>query len=117
MAINKSAGTVTANTTLSVDDSLIFNQGNLITTANLLTMKNGLQLNKRMSGFNGGYTFGSISSLDSLNSFGYFTIGQNKLVVSNCILPINSNCQIELVCNGGFEQGLQNSNLTLSFIF
>ncbi|MBK6642646.1 MAG: hypothetical protein IPG39_16215 [Bacteroidetes bacterium] len=42
MAINKSAGTVTANTTLSVDDSLIFNQGNLITTStNLLTMKNG----------------------------------------------------------------------------
>ncbi|MBK8876518.1 MAG: PKD domain-containing protein [Bacteroidetes bacterium] len=230
LAINKSAGTVTANTTLSVDDSLIFNQGNLITTStNLLTMKNGstatgasnnsfvsgpvkkvgnssfefpigkgsdfrfckisstlintdtftaeyfdsnqsqgnvvdstfenismcnywkldrnvgnskikitlswdslncsyqnriyesviaqyngnMWVNKRMSGFNGGYTFGSISSLDSLNSFGYFTIGQNKLVVSNCILPINSNCQIELVCNGGFEQGLQNSNLPL----
>jgi hypothetical protein len=42
MAINKTAGTVTANTTLSVDDSLIFIQGNLITTStNLLTMKNG----------------------------------------------------------------------------
>ncbi len=42
LAINKSAGTVTANTTLSVDDSLIFIQGNLITTStNLLTMKHG----------------------------------------------------------------------------
>ncbi|MBK7391230.1 MAG: hypothetical protein IPI23_19820 [Bacteroidetes bacterium] len=42
LAINKSAGTVTANTTLSVDDSLIFIQGKLITTStNLLTMKHG----------------------------------------------------------------------------
>jgi hypothetical protein len=42
LAINKSVGTVTANTTLSVDDSLIFIQGNLITTStNLLTMKHG----------------------------------------------------------------------------
>jgi hypothetical protein len=42
LAINKTAGTVTANTTLSVDDSLIFIQGNLITTStNLLTMKHG----------------------------------------------------------------------------
>ncbi|MBK7391491.1 MAG: hypothetical protein IPI23_21195 [Bacteroidetes bacterium] len=42
LAINKTAGTVTANTTLSVDDSLIFIQGKLITTsANLLTMKHG----------------------------------------------------------------------------
>ncbi|MBK7971403.1 MAG: hypothetical protein IPK08_22065 [Bacteroidetes bacterium] len=42
LAINKSSGTVTANTTLSVDDSLIFIQGNLITTStNLLTMKHG----------------------------------------------------------------------------
>jgi hypothetical protein len=42
LTINKSAGTVTANTTLSVDDSLIFIQGNLITTStNLLTMKHG----------------------------------------------------------------------------
>ncbi|MBK9422816.1 MAG: hypothetical protein IPN54_01490 [Bacteroidetes bacterium] len=42
LAINKTSGTVTANTTLSVDDSLIFIQGNLITTsANLLTMKHG----------------------------------------------------------------------------
>ncbi|MBK9424838.1 MAG: hypothetical protein IPN54_12040 [Bacteroidetes bacterium] len=40
LAINKTSGTVTANTTLSVDDSLIFIQGNLITTStNLLTMK------------------------------------------------------------------------------
>ncbi len=40
LAINKTAGTVTTNTTLSVDDSLIFIQGNLITTStNLLTMK------------------------------------------------------------------------------
>ncbi|MBK8876641.1 MAG: hypothetical protein IPN13_23270 [Bacteroidetes bacterium] len=42
LAINKTSGTVTANTTLSVDDSLIFIQGNLITTStNLLTMKHG----------------------------------------------------------------------------
>jgi hypothetical protein len=42
LAINKASGTVTANTTLSVDDSLIFIQGNLITTStNLLTMKHG----------------------------------------------------------------------------
>ncbi len=42
LAINKISGTVTANTTLSVDDSLIFIQGNLITTStNLLTMKHG----------------------------------------------------------------------------
>ncbi|MBK7967702.1 MAG: hypothetical protein IPK08_01605 [Bacteroidetes bacterium] len=42
LAINKTSGTVTANTTLSVDDSLIFIQGKLITTsANLLTMKHG----------------------------------------------------------------------------
>jgi hypothetical protein len=42
LAINKSTGTVTANTTLSVDDSLIFILGNLITTSsNLLTMKHG----------------------------------------------------------------------------
>jgi hypothetical protein len=40
LVINKTAGNVTANTTLSVDDSLIFIQGNLITTStNLLTMK------------------------------------------------------------------------------
>ena len=40
LSINKTSGTVTANTTLSVDDSLIFIQGNLITTStNLLTMK------------------------------------------------------------------------------
>ncbi|MBK7388253.1 MAG: hypothetical protein IPI23_04015 [Bacteroidetes bacterium] len=42
LAINKTSGTVTANTTLSVDDSFIFIQGNLITTStNLLTMKHG----------------------------------------------------------------------------
>ena len=42
LAINKTSGTVTANTTLSIDDSLIFIQGNLITTStNLLTMKHG----------------------------------------------------------------------------
>jgi hypothetical protein len=42
LAINKASGAVTANTTLSVDDSLIFMQGNLITTStNLLTMKHG----------------------------------------------------------------------------
>jgi hypothetical protein len=42
LAINKTVGTVTANTNLSVDDSLIFIQGNLITTStNLLTMKHG----------------------------------------------------------------------------
>jgi hypothetical protein len=42
LAINKSSGTVTANSTLSIDDSLIFIQGNLITTStNLLTMKHG----------------------------------------------------------------------------
>ncbi|MBL7916126.1 MAG: T9SS type A sorting domain-containing protein [Bacteroidia bacterium] len=42
LSINKTAGTVTANTTLSVDDSLIFIQGKLITTSsNLLTMKHG----------------------------------------------------------------------------
>ncbi|MBL7915477.1 MAG: T9SS type A sorting domain-containing protein, partial [Bacteroidia bacterium] len=46
MAINKSTGTVTANTTLSVDDSLIFIQGNLITTStNLLTLKHGSKAN------------------------------------------------------------------------
>ncbi len=42
LAINKSANHVTANTTLSVDDSLIFVSGNLITTSSyLLTMKHG----------------------------------------------------------------------------
>ncbi len=42
LAIDKSANHVTANTTLSVDDSLIFVSGNLITTStNLLTMKHG----------------------------------------------------------------------------
>ncbi|MBL7914761.1 MAG: hypothetical protein JNL49_06910, partial [Bacteroidia bacterium] len=46
LAINKASGTVTANTTLSVDDSLIFIQGNLITTStNLLTMKHGSTAN------------------------------------------------------------------------
>jgi hypothetical protein len=40
LAINKSANQVTANTTLSVDDTLFFVSKNLITTsANLLTMK------------------------------------------------------------------------------
>ena len=42
LAIDKTSGTVTAITTLSVDDSLIFIQGKLITTStNLLTMKHG----------------------------------------------------------------------------
>ena len=42
LAIDKTSGTVTANTTLSVDDSLIFIRGKLITTStNLLTMKHG----------------------------------------------------------------------------
>ncbi|MBL0341580.1 MAG: hypothetical protein IPP71_11945 [Bacteroidetes bacterium] len=42
LAINKSANQVTANTTLSVDDTLFFVSGNLITTStNLLTMKAG----------------------------------------------------------------------------
>ena len=42
LTINKASGAVTANTTLSVDDSLIFMQGNLITTStNLITMKHG----------------------------------------------------------------------------
>ncbi|MBL0339723.1 MAG: hypothetical protein IPP71_01695 [Bacteroidetes bacterium] len=42
LSINKSANQVTANTTLSVDDTLFFVSGNLITTAtNLLTMKAG----------------------------------------------------------------------------
>ncbi|MBK7971003.1 MAG: hypothetical protein IPK08_19915 [Bacteroidetes bacterium] len=45
VVLNKSSGTVTANTTLSIDDSLIFIQGNLITTStNLLTMKHGFKL-------------------------------------------------------------------------
>jgi hypothetical protein len=42
LAINKSANQVTANTTLSVDDTLFFVSKNLITTStNLLTMKAG----------------------------------------------------------------------------
>ncbi len=42
VAFNKTAGTITANTTLSVDDSLVLISGNLITTGtNLLTMKAG----------------------------------------------------------------------------
>jgi len=42
LTIDKSANHATANTTLSVDDSLIFILGNIITTSsNLLTMKNG----------------------------------------------------------------------------
>ncbi|HMT30527.1 MAG TPA: hypothetical protein PKD91_14725, partial [Bacteroidia bacterium] len=42
LAINKQSGTVTANSTLSVDDTLFFVSGKLITTStNLLTMKAG----------------------------------------------------------------------------
>ncbi|MBL0339757.1 MAG: hypothetical protein IPP71_01875 [Bacteroidetes bacterium] len=74
LAINKSANHVTANTTLSVDDTLFFVSKNLITTStNLLTMKSG---STASGASNSSFVLGPVKKVGS-NGF-QFPVGKNS---------------------------------------
>jgi len=80
LSINKSANHVTANTMLSVDDSLIFVSGNLITTSSyLLTMKHGSTAN---GASNSSFVSGPVKKVG--NSAFQFPVGEG-----NAYLPIS----------------------------
>jgi hypothetical protein len=74
LTLNKSSNNVTANTTLSVDDSLIFASGNLITTSsNLLTMKAG---SKALGASNVSFVSGPVKKIGN-TSFA-FPVGKSN---------------------------------------
>ena len=75
LKINKSSNHVTANTTLSVDDSLEFVSGNLVTTSsNLLTMKAG---SKALNFGNSSYVNGPVKKIG--NTSFIFPVGKDSI--------------------------------------
>lgn len=79
----------------------------------VLNLKDSLWDNLGQSNLIGNLSSGSVSTDTTINNFGYFTWGIERLAnLAACnYIPTLVNCEIDLICNGGFEQGIADSYL------
>ncbi|MBL0343507.1 MAG: PKD domain-containing protein [Bacteroidetes bacterium] len=105
-SLNRVTGSSKVYVTLSWDSAYchIFNRYMDINVMNLQST-NWVKMGQK--DLSGDYAYGTVKTDTTINSFGYFTWGFERLAdLSVCNYnPSLVACQMELICNGGFEQG------------